>query len=243
VLIGELAQRLRVTPRTLRHWESVGLLPPAAIDPANGYRTYGAAELLRGVQIEQLRAAGLSLNDIGAVLSGEDLSGVLGRRRAQLVEELRRIARELSTLDALRTPATPTLVHHPLTELVSVTVPTSADALAGCIRTHVQRLRRRIGATQFAARFALEPDGIDRVEVAALVAGADTWAAYDALEVESVGSLDLLPLAYDAALTHARAGGLPLTGTVQETYTDLGRTPRTTIAVLVSASSDRRSMR
>ena len=37
--IGELARRLRVTPRTLRHYEELGLLRPQAVDDRTGYRT------------------------------------------------------------------------------------------------------------------------------------------------------------------------------------------------------------
>src|SRR5690349_5274029 len=69
--IGELAQRLRVSTRTLRHYESVGLLTPASVDESTGYRSYGAAELLRGVRIEQLKGTGLSLEEIRAALDGD----------------------------------------------------------------------------------------------------------------------------------------------------------------------------
>jgi DNA-binding transcriptional MerR regulator len=56
--IGELARRLRVSPRALRHYETLGLLRPSHVDRHTGYRYYGPAELARGLRVEQLKAAG-----------------------------------------------------------------------------------------------------------------------------------------------------------------------------------------
>lgn len=46
VAIGDVARMARVTARTLRHYESIGLLTPSSIG-TNGYRHYGDTELLR----------------------------------------------------------------------------------------------------------------------------------------------------------------------------------------------------
>jgi hypothetical protein len=43
--IGEFARHGRVSVRMLRHYDAIGLLRPAHVDPATGYRAYQAAQL------------------------------------------------------------------------------------------------------------------------------------------------------------------------------------------------------
>lgn len=40
--IGDFARLGRVSVRMLRHYDSIGLLRPAAVDPHTGYRSYRA---------------------------------------------------------------------------------------------------------------------------------------------------------------------------------------------------------
>ena len=40
--IGEVARLFNLSVGTLRHYEQMGLLDPAHIDPASGYRYYGS---------------------------------------------------------------------------------------------------------------------------------------------------------------------------------------------------------
>jgi MerR family transcriptional regulator, repressor of the yfmOP operon len=70
--IGEAARELGVTTRTLRYWEEMGLVAPAA-HSAGGERLYGTGELERLAHIRDLqKLAGLSLGDIRAVLQTEE---------------------------------------------------------------------------------------------------------------------------------------------------------------------------
>jgi len=50
-----------VSVRALRHYEAVGVLTPAATDPATGYRFYRAEQLARLHRIQALQDLGLSL--------------------------------------------------------------------------------------------------------------------------------------------------------------------------------------
>ena len=43
--IGEFARLGGVSVRTLRHYDEIGLLPPATVDPDTGYRGYSARQL------------------------------------------------------------------------------------------------------------------------------------------------------------------------------------------------------
>lgn len=45
--IGDFANLGRVSVRMLRHYDSIGALSPAAVDPVNGYRLYNADQLSR----------------------------------------------------------------------------------------------------------------------------------------------------------------------------------------------------
>ncbi|HKU31582.1 MAG TPA: MerR family transcriptional regulator, partial [Arthrobacter sp.] len=65
--ISEVAKASKVSSRTLRHYDHMGLLEPAHTGP-NGYRFYGQRELLRLQRILLLRELGLGLETIGEVL-------------------------------------------------------------------------------------------------------------------------------------------------------------------------------
>ncbi|MGW0181479.1 MerR family DNA-binding transcriptional regulator [Nocardia sp. NPDC003345] len=65
--IGELAHRLRVTPATLRAWESAGILAPAR-DPVTGYRVYGSADTRDAELAHLLRRGGYGLPYIAGVV-------------------------------------------------------------------------------------------------------------------------------------------------------------------------------
>lgn len=65
--IGAFARAARLTPKALRLYDEVGLLPPAAVDPESGYRFYGPEQLAHARLIGQLRRIGMPLADIRTV--------------------------------------------------------------------------------------------------------------------------------------------------------------------------------
>ncbi|MBB5954679.1 DNA-binding transcriptional MerR regulator [Saccharothrix tamanrassetensis] len=67
--IAEVARMSKVTSRTLRHYDSIGLLAPAWVG-SNGYRYYEREQLLRLQQILLLRDLGLNLETVSEVLDG-----------------------------------------------------------------------------------------------------------------------------------------------------------------------------
>ncbi|GIJ46010.1 hypothetical protein Val02_28960 [Virgisporangium aliadipatigenens] len=64
--IGAFARAARLTPKALRLYDELGLLPPAAVDPENGYRLYDPAQLARARLIAALRRVGMPLADVRA---------------------------------------------------------------------------------------------------------------------------------------------------------------------------------
>ena len=77
--IGAFARLGGVSVRTLHHYDELGLLAPAHVDPDTGYRWYEAEQLARLNRILALRDLGFALGDIGPVLadpvSADELRG------------------------------------------------------------------------------------------------------------------------------------------------------------------------
>jgi len=67
--IGAFARAARLTPKALRLYDSVGLLPPAAVDPETGYRLYDPAQVADARLIASLRRVEMPLAEIRTVLS------------------------------------------------------------------------------------------------------------------------------------------------------------------------------
>jgi DNA-binding transcriptional MerR regulator/effector-binding domain-containing protein len=101
--IGEFARLGTVSVRTLRHYDEIGLLRPAKVDPDTGYRAYTADQLGQLNRIIALKDLGLSLAQTGQLLDGitlEELQGMLLLRRAQLEHELQEHASQLLGVEA-----------------------------------------------------------------------------------------------------------------------------------------------
>ena len=101
--IGEFARLGAVSIRTLRHYDEIGLLPPAEVDVATGYRSYSAKQLRQLNRIVALKDLGLTLAQIRRLLDGitvDELCGMLLLRRAQLEGELQRQQHHLLGVEA-----------------------------------------------------------------------------------------------------------------------------------------------
>ncbi|WP_327150229.1 MerR family transcriptional regulator [Nocardia sp. NBC_01329] len=113
--ISEIATAAGTTPRAVRHYHRLGLLPEP-VRPDNGYRDYGMAELARLMRIRWLAENGLSLGAMAAVFAAEpgtsdtedlraDLAALhdeISHRVAQLVRKKEGLGRMLATVDAGR---------------------------------------------------------------------------------------------------------------------------------------------
>jgi MerR family copper efflux transcriptional regulator len=72
--IGELAESSGFTTKTIRYYESIGLLDEPS-RTSGGYRSYGADVVERLEFIRQAKASGLSLTEIGSILEIKDDGG------------------------------------------------------------------------------------------------------------------------------------------------------------------------
>jgi MerR family transcriptional regulator, thiopeptide resistance regulator len=98
--VKQLAVMSGVSVRTLHFYDRTGLLK-AARNPANGYRIYDQAAVLRLQQILFLRELDLSLEQIRSVIDRPDfdLLDALEQHREALHDRQARLGRLLQTVD------------------------------------------------------------------------------------------------------------------------------------------------
>jgi DNA-binding transcriptional MerR regulator len=96
--VQQIAKLAGTTSRTLRHYDDIGLLPPTRVG-AGGYRYYDSAALVRLQRILLLRALGLGLPQIAAVLAREAAEiTALEAHLAWLREEQARLGRQIASV-------------------------------------------------------------------------------------------------------------------------------------------------
>ena len=104
--IGRFAKATGLSIDTLRHWDAEGLLAPAHVDPATGYRRYRPDQAAPARAIAALRDLELSVPAIRALLEADDAgerAGILGRERTRLEARTARLQRALHRLSMVAT--------------------------------------------------------------------------------------------------------------------------------------------
>ncbi len=111
--IGDVAERVGTTTRTIRYYEEIGLLAGGAGRAAGAHRSYSEADVERLTHILRLKEAlGVSLDDLKTLVEAEDERAALraewrsgapdARRRAILDESLALIDRQLALVASRR---------------------------------------------------------------------------------------------------------------------------------------------
>jgi DNA-binding transcriptional MerR regulator len=102
--IGDFARLGRVSVRMLRHYDAIGLLTPAAVDPDSAYRRYSLDQLPRLNRLLALKDLGFKLEQVRAMLDesvdAEELAGMLRLRRAELEEQITADTSRLARVEA-----------------------------------------------------------------------------------------------------------------------------------------------
>jgi MerR family transcriptional regulator, repressor of the yfmOP operon len=105
--IGDVARLVGTTPRTIRYYEEIGLLPEAPARPAGQHRLYTDAEVERLREVMRLKdLLGVSLEELKTLLTAEEARAEVraqlrrenvdpARRRELLSEALGHIDRQL----------------------------------------------------------------------------------------------------------------------------------------------------
>ncbi|MCY1136512.1 MerR family transcriptional regulator [Actinoplanes sp. Pm04-4] len=89
--IGEFSRMTHLSVRTLRRYHEAGLLEPATVDPATGYRYYSAEQIPAAQIIHRLRELDVPLPEVKRILGSPDP----GARGALVANHLRRLEAEL----------------------------------------------------------------------------------------------------------------------------------------------------
>jgi len=107
--IGDVARRVGTTPRTIRYYEEIGLLPAAPGRERGSHRVYSESDVERLREVMQLKELlGVSLEELKTLVEAEGARAALRaewqagadarRRRAILDEALGHIDRQLGLL-------------------------------------------------------------------------------------------------------------------------------------------------
>ena len=117
--IGELAELVGTTPRTIRYWEELGLLGTETERPEGKHRLYSAADVERVSEIVRLRnLLGLSLEELSSLLEAESARAHLRRELDQTENPAERHRLLLQVQTHIDTQLT--LVHERLAELTTL---------------------------------------------------------------------------------------------------------------------------
>jgi MerR family transcriptional regulator, thiopeptide resistance regulator len=98
--VKQLSRLAGVTPRTLHHYDAIGLLKPSRVGD-NGYRYYGEDALLRLQQILFYRELDMPLDEIKKIMAESrfDVLGALQSHKDALNRQVVRLNRLINTVD------------------------------------------------------------------------------------------------------------------------------------------------
>jgi DNA-binding transcriptional MerR regulator len=86
--IGDVAKLAGTTPRTIRYYEEIGLLPVAGGRQPGAHRTYAEPDVERLTELLRLKdLLGLSLEELKQLVEAEDARAALRREWAEGVED------------------------------------------------------------------------------------------------------------------------------------------------------------
>ena len=114
--IGDFSRATLLSVKTLRHYHEIGLLEPADVDAATGYRRYAPDQIGTAQVIRRFRDLDMPLEDIQAVLGAaalESRNQVIATHLARLETNLARTQDAVASLrDLLEPPAATASIHH-----------------------------------------------------------------------------------------------------------------------------------
>jgi DNA-binding transcriptional MerR regulator len=101
--IAEAVARCGLPESTLRYWERIGLVRPIARDPSSRHRRYSREDVAMLETLGNLRAVGLSIEDMFTYLAGARRGDdAAGEQRALFEGHARRLAEDLHALELRR---------------------------------------------------------------------------------------------------------------------------------------------
>ncbi|MQY05517.1 MerR family transcriptional regulator [Actinomadura macrotermitis] len=219
--IGRFARLCRLSVKQLRHYDELGLLAPAHVDSASGYRYYRRDQVRDALSIGLLRSLDVPLPTIGRVLSGEGVARALRETRDRLEADLLRRRQALDSLERVLAEGLPrtevTTVREPARR-VRIAADTATPATVGAVTAAcVARLLDGGPAGVFTGIFPLVVGEEFPVRVAAEPGGETLPGGVFAAAVH-VGPYSQVPLTAHALLAWCAEHGHDPRGPVREVY-------------------------
>ena len=216
--IGEFARHGRVSVRMLRHYDAIGLIRPACVDPATGYRSYQASQLDDLNRVIALKELGFTLQQLQVILeekvSAAELRGMLKLRRAEIqasieaeTTRLARVEARLLTIeDGARVPADGVIVKRlapvRVAELAGVAAGYEPEAITPVIQPLYHDLWQRLCSADIPAAGPAVAYYEDTPQGGILVHAAVPVAVPVPAPVEGVSLADLPEVGSAAAIIH-----------------------------------------
>jgi effector-binding domain-containing protein len=152
--IGRFSKATRLSVKALRHYDELGLLRPAFVDPSSGYRYYRPAQANHAEAIRILRSLEMPLQEIGELLAsggGELAAKRLQRHRERLEARLAEHRRMLAFLQQLLDredvmPYEVTVRELPAQPVAATRTTTNLREISSAISAGVHQLLAELGA-------------------------------------------------------------------------------------------------
>lgn len=106
--IGELASIYKISGKTLRYYDELGLLKPQYVDETTGYRYYTSSQIPVLNEIFLLKEMGLSLKEIAYLMQREEdedntvLKGLLELKQMEFDRQIQELDQKKQTIELLK---------------------------------------------------------------------------------------------------------------------------------------------
>jgi DNA-binding transcriptional MerR regulator len=232
VSIGRFARLCRLTVKRLRHYDEQGLLRPAHVDAATGYRYYRRDQAGEALTIGLLRALDVPLPVITEVLSRdpEAVDRALRGQRDRLAAEIRHRERLLATVQRLIADGVPgaevTLADEPARQVLVARATAAPERLGPVVGRCIADALAAAGDRVAGCPIGVYPlDGLETAEMPVAVAipvaaepGSETLAGGPVAATIHIGAYEQVPIAYHALLSWLYARGHTPLGEAREEY-------------------------
>ncbi|WP_116998262.1 MerR family transcriptional regulator [Desertimonas flava] len=228
--IGEFSRATHLSVKALRHYDEIGLLVPAEVDPSSGYRHYQAAQVPAAHLVKRLRDLEMPLPQIREVLAAPDadardrvIAHHLERMESALVKTLDTVA----ALRSLLTRDPDAAIGHRTVPAIPVAVEravVSWDEAEDWLATAFERLHARADATGPDGA-VYEPTFFEQHagEVTAFVpvaSSSDSLGAASYAVAVHHGAFDRLDETYGVLGSYVTTRGIGARGAIREHYLD-----------------------
>ncbi|SDM43878.1 MerR family transcriptional regulator [Allokutzneria albata] len=230
--IGRFARLCRLSVKQLRHYDDLGLLRPAHVDPGSGYRYYTRDQTRAALTIGLLRTLDVPLAAIADLLAGDEQTRqrVLSGERDRIDAQLRRQHAALRGVERLMREGLErrdiSLSHEPALRVAVQRGSCTPEDIGRTYGDCVTRLLAAVDDVQGPPMGLYPLDLTPALEVAAAVPtqasppGVDieTLPATPAAVIVHIGPFEELSLTYNAVLAWIHEHGHTPQGPVRETY-------------------------